>query len=136
MARRPLGDPGDEVSTDERADVEAPQQPDPDEPERHGAEHHLLEVEVLEEQNDAHPVVARELPPGEQEGKGSPEQNCRQSSWVPAHQISPLITKDAAIAVPMKVAVAEKLATDPCEQPPRPLPHVHPPAGFGPRPIK
>ena len=45
------------------------------------------------------------------------------------------MTKLAAIAVPMKVAVAAKLAGDPAEQPPIPLPDVHPPASFAPKPI-
>ena len=50
--------------------------------------------------------------------------------------ISALIRKLTAIAVPMKVAVAAKLAGEPAEQPPRPLPEVQPPAVFAPKPIR
>src|SRR3954451_2578952 len=142
ILRGALCDPGHEVATHQCPGVEAPQQTDPDEPDRHGAEHHLVEVEVLEEEHVPDPIRAGELTPGEKEAEGASEQRRgdrgRDASSVghPAlHHVTALIRKLAAIAVPMKVAVAEKNATDPCEQPPRPLPDVHPPASFAPKPI-
>src|SRR3954452_21369921 len=70
VLRGALCDPGHEVAAHQCPGVEAPQQTDPDEPDRHGAEHHLVEVEVLEEEHVPDPIRAGELTPGEKEAEG------------------------------------------------------------------
>src|SRR6266849_1527632 len=50
-------------------------------------------------------------------------------------QITASIRKLTAIAVAKTVTVATRLASEPIEVPLRPLPDVHPPASFAPKPM-
>src|SRR2546423_385934 len=76
---------------------------------------------------------ADKVPPGKNKAEAPPEDTVGERSRVHAPALRRKLT---AIATAMKVPVATKLAGEPAEHPPSPLPDVQPEAVFAPKPIR